>query len=117
MKLLSICIPTYKRSETLHRCIESVSKQIEKYALAGDVNIYVANDASPDNTVDVLNEFDSLNYFTAVSREVNLGMNMNIKTMFAEVKDESIYQLIVTDDDYLQDDVLNDIVEFLNESN
>ena len=79
MKLLTVCIPTYKRPETLRRCIESVSEQTEKYGLIHAINIYVANDASPDNTVDVLSEFKSLDYFEAISRKNNLGMNVNIK--------------------------------------
>ena len=33
MKLLSICIPTYKRPQTLRRCIESVAAQIEQFKL------------------------------------------------------------------------------------
>ena len=117
MKLLTVCIPTYKRPETLRKCIESVSKRIEKYSLADVVNIYVANDASPDNTIDILNKFESLEYFNSVTREVNLGMNVNIKNMLNEVNEKSKYQLIITDDDYLQPDILNEIVEFLRNQN
>ena len=117
MKILTICIPTYKRSDTLRDCIESVSQQIEKYDLADCVGLYVANDASPDNTLDILTLFESLSYFKAITRDVNLGMNVNIKTMFTEIAEQSEYQLIITDDDYLQPDTLNEIVEFLRIQN
>lgn len=114
-KLLTVCIPTYKRHATLRRCIKSVADQIEKYHLHNDVGIYVANDASPDNTLDVLGEFEAPSFFTSVTRKNNLGMNVNIKTMLLEIKNESDYQLIITDDDYLQPDKLEEIVEFLKE--
>lgn len=112
-KLLTICIPTYKRPVTLRRCIESVVSQIDKYALSECVDVYVTNDASSDDTVAVLYDYATLGYFKAVTREQNLGMNLNIKSMLIEVLNKSHYQLIITDDDYLQPDMLLEIVEFL----
>jgi glycosyltransferase involved in cell wall biosynthesis len=112
-KLLTVCIPTYKRKISLRRCIDSVITQIEKHSLTQDVNIYVANDASPDDTAAVLSLYQSLSYFGAVTRERNLGMSVNIKHMLEEVAQKSDYQLIITDDDYLQPDALSEIVVFL----
>ena len=112
-KLLTFCIPTYKRPDTLRRCIDSIVLQIEKYDLSNCVDIYVTNDASPDDTVTVLCAYESLSYFSGVTREKNLGMSVNIKCMLTEVAKKSDYQLIITDDDYLQADVLSEIVEFL----
>ena len=111
-KLLTVYIPTYKRPITLRRCIDSVVSQVEQFSLSGDVDIYVADDASPDDTARVLQLFEPLSYFKGVTRDQNLGMNVNIKTMFIEIKEQSDYQLIITDD-YLQPDILGDIVEFL----
>lgn len=112
-KLLIVCIPTYKRERSLRRCIESVVTQIDNSSLSQYVGIYVANDASPDNTIAALKEYQPLNFFDAVTREQNLGMSVNIKEMLQEVAQRSEYQLIVTDDDYLQPGVLNEIVDFL----
>ncbi len=114
-KLLTICIPTYKRQVTLRRCIESVISQIDKYKVSDCVDVYVANDASPDDTASVLDEYTTLVFFEAVTRERNLGMNVNIKCMLIEVGKKSHYQLIITDDDYLQPEVLSEIVEFLRD--
>lgn len=111
--LLTICIPTYKRHITLRRCIDSVISQIEKFGLSACVSLYVANDASPDDTVSVLNAYASLDYFAFTTREANIGMNANIKCMLKETARNSHYQLIVTDDDYLQPDVLGEVVSFL----
>lgn len=115
MKLLSICIPTYKRQENLRRCIASALDQVEKFGLSGDVAIYVVDDASPDDTKTVLAEFSHLDYFLGISRQQNLGMNQNIKAMLQEAVAMSRFQLILTDDDYLQPDCLQDIVEFLHQ--
>lgn len=112
-KLLTVCIPTYKRHVTLGRCIDSVVTQIDKFGLSDSVGIYVANDSSPDETTSLLSAYGALSYFGAVTRKQNLGMNVNIKTMLQEVALESRYQMILTDDDYLQPDILFDMVEFL----
>ncbi|MDF1594198.1 MAG: glycosyltransferase family 2 protein [Desulfobacterales bacterium] len=113
--LLTICIPTYKRPITLKRCIDSIVEQIEKFSLFEKVNIYVADDASSDGTGDVLKPYKKLSYFDSVSREQNLGMNQNIKLMLSDTAQKSIYQLIITDDDYLQPDILDEIVDFINQ--
>lgn len=115
MNLLTICIPTYKRPNTLRRCINSIAAQIKHFGLEEQVLIYVTNDASPDNTTEVLDEFNRLSYFKGVTREQNLGMSVNIKCMLMEVAKGSDYQLIMTDDDYLQPDMLGEIVKFLRE--
>ncbi|MDD2892309.1 MAG: glycosyltransferase family 2 protein [Halothiobacillaceae bacterium] len=112
-RILTVCIPTYKRPLTLSRCIDSVRDQIEQYSLSNHVDICVANDASPDDTVDVLHAYESLGYFHGITRERNLGMNVNIKYMLAEAAEKSCYQLIITDDDFLQPDVLQEVVELL----
>ncbi len=101
MKLLTVCIPTYKRPDTLRRCIDSIVSEIEKYALSDSIDVYVTNDASPDDTAGVLQTYASLDYFTGVTREQNLGMNVNIKCTLTEVAQRSDYQLIITDDDLL----------------
>jgi hypothetical protein len=42
-------------------------------------------------------------------------MSLNIRAMLKEASSESNYQLIVTDDDYLESGVLSDIVSFLHQ--
>lgn len=112
-KILTVCIPTYKRAQSLRRCIQSVVMQIEKTGLSTQVSIYVANDASTDETIQVCDDFHYLSYFKDVHRASNFGMNKNIRYMLSEASTLSEYQLIITDDDYLQADSLRLIVEFL----
>ena len=112
-KLLTLCIPTYKREKSLRRCIDSVLAQVKKSGLADDVGVFVANDASPDGTKALLEGYRNINYFRAVNRETNLGMSANIKNMLEEVTQQSDYQLIITDDDFLEADALAEIVATL----
>ena len=113
-KILTICIPTYKRPSTLRCCVDSIVAQINEFKLSDSVGIYVANDASPDNTDNILCEYAALDYFNSVTRNQNQGMNINIRLMLSEVLHGSKYQLIITDDDYLQPHVLPSLVEFLH---
>lgn len=113
MYLLAVCIPTYKRCGTLRRCVDSVARQVLMYGLQEEVGIYVADDASPDDTPGVIGEFGQFDFFSAVTRQQNLGMNQNIKHMLQEASTISQYQLILTDDDYLKADTLQEIINFL----
>lgn len=112
-KLLTVCIPTYKREKSLRRCIDSVLDQVEKFGLADEVGVFVANDASPDDTAALIESYQGVSYFWAANREKNLGMSVNIKSMLEEAVQRSDYQLIITDDDFLEPDVLGDIVSVL----
>lgn len=114
-KLLTICIPTYKRPESLRKCIESVVTQIELNSDSNSVDILVANDASPDYTNQVILEYEALNYFYSSTRSFNVGMSSNIKLMLEEAARKSDYQLIITDDDFLQPGMLKDTVDFLQQ--
>lgn len=113
MKLLTICIPTYKRPATLRRCIQAAVEQVQHSGLADKVTVYVTNDASPDNTAQVIGEFADIDCFRYANREKNLGMSANIKCMLEEALQESVFQLIITDDDYLQPGMLETLVTFL----
>jgi glycosyltransferase involved in cell wall biosynthesis len=51
--LLSVCIPTYNRAGYLHECLSS----IETRGLDNLVEVVVSDNASTDDTLDVLKEF------------------------------------------------------------
>ncbi len=53
MPVVSIILPTFNRAHTLHRAIQSVFDQTFK-----DFEIIVIDDASRDNTVDIVKNFD-----------------------------------------------------------
>ena len=103
--LLTVCIPTYRRPESLDRAIASVVHQIEENALQDDVQLLVVNDASPDPaTEEVLQRWASglsSDWFRCLNRSVNLGMSGNLLDML-RCQAEGTYQLLLTDDDQLE---------------
>ena len=68
--LVSICIPTYKRGGILHFCLESVLAQTYQ-----NIEVIVAENASGDETVEVLNEYQR--------RDARLRWFVNPKTVSA----------------------------------
>lgn len=66
--LVSVVIPTYNRSSTIIRCIESVIQQSYK-----NIEIIVVDDASTDNTESVIQKYITLNNFNYLKLASNLG--------------------------------------------
>jgi glycosyltransferase involved in cell wall biosynthesis len=72
--LLSICIPTYNNADCLKECLENILPQAQPYSIP----IFVSDNASPDDTIEILSEFQKeypLLYFRRNSK--NLGLNRN----------------------------------------
>jgi len=75
-ELLSICIPTYNRSETLKGCLESIIPQASKYYIP----IYVSDNASEDDTKEIVAALQQTYEGIYYSRnEQNLGADHNIE--------------------------------------
>lgn len=66
--LVSVVIPTYNRSSTIIRCIESVIQQSYK-----NIEIIVVDDASTDNTESVIQKYITLNNFNYIKLASNVG--------------------------------------------
>lgn len=91
---ISIIIPTYKRAHLLPRALDSVFAQTQS-----DFKVVVVDDASPDNTQDVIQHYASdprLSYFRHAN---NRGVSYNRN--FACQQTESDYCLFLDDDDSL----------------
>ncbi len=71
--LISVCIATYNQAHYLEACIESVIQQ----TLPAD-EIIISNDASTDNTYDVLEKISGkYNFIRIIHQPVNLGLTGN----------------------------------------
>ena len=74
--LISICIPTYNNADNLKGCLNSLVPQAKPYRIP----IYVSDNASTDNTIEMLSSFKKeiypLLYFR--SNERNLGFDQNL---------------------------------------
>ncbi len=74
-KLLSICIPTFKRAAYLDSLLSSIYKQKE----ARSVEVIVSDNASPDATRAVVKKYPSVIYHR---NKINLGFDANLQKVF-----------------------------------
>lgn len=73
---LSICIPTYNRSNCLAACLESIVSQLP---LGQPIEICISDNASTDNTQEIAERYARLYPFIVYRRNyVNVGVDRNI---------------------------------------
>ncbi|GAA3722753.1 glycosyltransferase family 2 protein [Sphingomonas cynarae] len=95
---LSICIPTYNRAEYLPELFDSILAQLE---YGCEVEVVVADNASTDNTRDVIDRYRSrFSHFIYYSAPTNMGADRN----FLKVVDlaEGDYCWLMGSDDRLE---------------
>jgi glycosyltransferase involved in cell wall biosynthesis len=104
---LAIVIITYNRSTYLRRTLTALSQSVFK-----DCSIWVLNNASPDDTREVCQEFNlQLSNLHAVTHRFNIGGPAN--ALRAYEYGDRYYTWIVCDDDVLQLNQVDDLVEAL----
>lgn len=96
-----VIIPTYNNGKTLERVISEVSRKTG--------NIIVVNDGSADNTMEILNRFDSLK---VISYQINRGKGFAIRKGFELAYSEGYNYAITIDSDGQHDP--EDIDAFLS---
>jgi glycosyltransferase involved in cell wall biosynthesis len=109
-RLLTVCIPTYRRPHSVMKAVSSVLTQIDMFSLQKKVNLIVADDFSGDSTHGILQEIHH-DSFSFCRRPQNLGMSRNLYGMITDITSQ--YILILTDDDWLQAKALRDVIEIL----
>lgn len=98
MPKVTICIPTYNRSQYLAYAVNSVWQQTYS-----DFELIICDDASVDDTPEVVKQWrdDRLKY---IRQPVNIGRSRNMRTGFTAAKGE--YFLKFDDDDGITPDFL-----------
>ena len=92
---LSICIPTYNRADLLRECLASVIPQVLNYP---EVEVIVSDNASPDHTKEVVEEFrGQYPKLRAYRNSRNLGYTGNQVKCFEYASGD--YLAILCDDD------------------
>lgn len=77
--LLSICIPTYNRSQRVISLLQFLREELNNNPYSEDIEVIVSDNCSSDNTRQLLSEFNSQNrFFTYHRNEENLGLVGNI---------------------------------------
>lgn len=102
---VSVCIPTYGRARILPKVIGSVLSQTYR-----DIEIFVSDDASPDNTEEVVRSFTDrrIRYHR---NNKNLGVRDNWNFAIKNARGEYVFKL--DDDDYIHPAFLEKTVSML----
>ncbi len=83
-ELLSICIPTYNRARLLRQILDVLGTQIRATGVE-NVVIYISDNGSPDNTPQVVEEFQKQSDVHVVysRNSSNLGISKNLLKVMA----------------------------------
>jgi abequosyltransferase len=110
--LLSICIPTFNRSFYLDKLLENISGQIDD-SMAGLVQVCVSNNASADDTDDIIKKWAARSPFRIINsrNETNIGFDLNIRKV-ASLADGK-YCWFMGDDDLFNDDAIRTMLKEL----
>lgn len=103
----SIITPVYNREDCIRRCIESVRDQ--KYPF---VEMWIIDDGSSDSTPAIVDDYKSkYNFIKSHRFESNKGVNA--ARNYGIRHSEGDFVMFLDSDDYLVDDALNYINEFI----
>lgn len=109
-KLLSICIPTFNREELLNQSLKILQSEIKN--LENYVDVYVADNHSSDNTVEVVQSYNESGFkINFTKHEKNIGTELNFLSLYKKVNTK--YFWLLSDDDFLLPNSLKNIIEVL----
>lgn len=109
--MLTILIPTYKRSAQLRQNLVQLCTFIRANHLESEVAILVSNNCSPDDTIEVVAAVQGSWLGITLSLEnqpVNIGSVCNVLFLLGAA--ESRYVLFLADDDYIDEVFLQRVV-------
>ena len=108
MSEVSIIIPVYNVEKYIRECLNSIIKQT-----FSDIEIICINDASPDNSLEILNEFaKNDNRIHIISHEINQGLGPARNTGIASAT--SKYIMFVDSDDFIASDMVEHLYDLIN---
>ena len=93
---LSICVPTYNRASLLKECLNSIRIAAER--CLGEIELVISDNASQDNTTEVVTEFRNKYPWVQYYRNPeNIGAERNFFAVAAKANGD--YLWIFSDDD------------------
>lgn len=108
MPKISICIPVYNTAHFLERCLNSILNQEFE-----DIEIIIVNDASPDNSIDIIRKYSDFdNRFVVINKQENEGLMCARRDAYAVAKGD--YIMFVDSDDYLEPNALSILYDVIN---
>lgn len=111
---LTVVIPTYNRAETLRTTLSFVIPQV--VAHKDEVHIYISDNASTDNTKEVVEEIISENpdIITYFCQEKNLTASPNFNDAVHRVNSEYVY--LLSDDDIIVPECISFMLKCIKEN-
>jgi len=109
---LSICIPTYNRAVHLANCLESLTKNEERYL--NQISVCVSDNCSKDDTEDVILKYSKKLPLIFSKNKENIGIPRN----FLKVVDmsDSEYVWLIGDDDLFLDNSIKRVLELIEKN-
>jgi glycosyltransferase involved in cell wall biosynthesis len=113
-ELLSIAIPTRNRARYLKELLLSIEEQMKNNDnIQNDVKVYIFDNASDDNTNEVVKSFD-MGIIYQKNNE-NIGVGPNVYQAYTGV--EGKYVWVIGDDELLEKDTVNFIHQLIIDYN
>jgi len=109
---LSICIPTYNRSQELDVCLESLKQSIgDKYR--DQIELVISNNASTDDTERIAKKhLSTIKHGFYIQNPENVGADKNIYLVAERASGEFIW--IIGDDDKVTIDAIDSVFDAIN---
>lgn len=101
--LLSICIPTYNRSQTLKICLQSILDQIKGYE--NDIEVIVSDNCSSDDTQELVKSMQKKGPIRYNRNDTNIGAGPNF-LLLSNVLSQGEYCWLIGDDDFIRKESL-----------
>jgi len=112
--LLSICIPTFNRSEKLKNCLNSILISLN-CTKEKDFEICISDNNSNDNTEEIVSRFKQNLNINYQKNEENLGFALNAIKVVQMAKGK--YTWMLGDDDLILPETLSKISKILKDNN
>lgn len=109
---LSICLPTFNRSEMLQKTLGTLVRQISLIEV-GNVEIIVGDNCSSDGTEEVGRRYsDECSYVKYMRHDSNIGPERNYLTVIQHAVGDFIW--LLSDDDYILDGAINKLLQVIS---
>lgn len=114
-KLLSICIPTYNRAECLDASLNRLVEQISSNQLENCIELLIIDNASIDNTQEVVEQFmKKAAFMRYIRNSTNLGIDGNIYKCTKEAVGKYVH--LLSDDDVVINNGVVKIIETIRDN-
>ncbi len=104
---LSICIPTYNRANFLKQQLETLDQALSNSKYSSQVEIVFRDNASPDNTQEVIKKFAQKYPVKNAINEENIGLTRNLLRVPEEASGEFVW--LLGDDDFVKPEAIDSI--------